>query len=99
MVNHLINKISFNILYGIAPYRFLCYSCIMQQKKLYRSRDNKVLTGLAAGTAKYFRMDPTLVRVILVVLEFVTAGLLIIGYLIVSLIVPKEPLDIENKLK
>lgn len=67
----------------------------MQEKRLYRSTDNKVLTGLAAGTAKYFNQDPTLVRIILIILEFMTAGLLIIGYLIVSLIVPKEPKNIS----
>ncbi len=63
----------------------------MQGKKLYRSRQDKVLTGLAAGVAHYFGIDPTIVRVALVILEFATAGLLIIGYLIVALIVPKEP--------
>ena len=51
-----------------------------------------MLTGLAAGIAKYFNLDPTIVRVAFVILEFVTVGLLIFGYLIVALIVPKEPL-------
>lgn len=69
----------------------------MQEKKLYRSRDNKVLTGLAGGIAKYFGQDPTLVRIIFVILEFVTVGLLIIGYFIISFIVPKEPLDTPSE--
>ncbi len=47
--------------------------------------------GLAAGVAKYFNTDPTLLRTILVVLEFVTAGLLIILHFLVALFVPKEP--------
>ncbi len=64
----------------------------MQTKKLYRSRTNKVFTGLAGGLADYFAVDPTLIRVILVILEFATAGLLIIAYFILALIVPKEPL-------
>jgi phage shock protein C len=50
-----------------------------------------VLTGLAGGLGDYFNVDPTIIRVVLVLLEFATAGLLIIGYLIVSLFVPKEP--------
>lgn len=61
------------------------------EKKLYRSRDNKVLTGLCGGIGDYFGMDPTVVRVLFVLFEFLTAGLLIIIYLIVALIVPKEP--------
>jgi phage shock protein C len=60
-------------------------------KKLYRSRDNKVVTGLCGGIGEYFGVDPTIVRIIFIVLEFLTAGLLIIGYFIVALIVPKEP--------
>lgn len=64
----------------------------MKDKKLYRSRSNKILTGLCGGIADYFNMDATIVRILFVLLEFATAGLLIIGYLVVALIVPKEPL-------
>jgi phage shock protein PspC (stress-responsive transcriptional regulator) len=49
--------------------------------------------GLAGGLAKYFNVDPTIVRIILVVLEFATAGLLIFFYFIIALFVPKEPLQ------
>lgn len=68
----------------------------MQGKKLYRSRSNKVITGLCGGIAEYFNVDATIVRVFFIILEFATAGLLIIGYLIVALIVPKEPVTSEN---
>ncbi len=61
-------------------------------KKLYRSRSNKMLLGLCGGIGDYFNIDPTIVRIAFVVLEFLTAGLLIIAYLIIGLIVPKEPL-------
>jgi phage shock protein PspC (stress-responsive transcriptional regulator) len=50
-----------------------------------------MITGLCGGIAQYFNIDSTLVRIAFVVLEFATAGLLIIGYFIVALIVPKEP--------
>lgn len=55
-----------------------------------------MLTGLAAGIAKYIGLDPTIVRIALVILEFATAGLLIFIYLIIALIVPKEPLVNHN---
>lgn len=64
----------------------------MKVKKLYRSRDEKMITGLAAGIAKYFGIDPTLVRIAFVLGEFATIGLLFIGYLIIALIVPNEPI-------
>ena len=61
-----------------------------QRKKLFRSKDDRVLTGLAGGLGDYFDLDPTLVRIGLIILEFATAGLLIFGYLIVSIFVPSE---------
>lgn len=61
-----------------------------QTKRLYRSRSNKMLLGLCGGIGDYFNIDPTLVRIAFVVLEFLTAGLLIIAYFIIGLIVPKE---------
>lgn len=63
----------------------------MTSKKLYRSRDNKYLMGLAGGIGKYFDIDPTLVRIAFIILEFATAGLLIFFYFIIALFVPKEP--------
>ena len=70
----------------------------MPDKRLYRSRDDKVLTGLAGGVAKYLGTDPTIIRVALIIFEFLTAGLLIIVYFIIALIVPKEPLNLDNKV-
>ena len=64
--------------------------------RLYRSRDNKVLTGLAGGLAKYLGIDSTVIRILLILFEFFTAGLLIIIYFIAALFVPKEPLDSDE---
>ena len=69
----------------------------MQGRKLYRSRDDRVLTGLAGGIAKYFGIDSTLVRVLLILFEFFTAGLLIVIYFVCAIFVPKEPLESDAK--
>ena len=58
-------------------------------KKLYRSRDNRMVGGVCAGLAKYFELDPTLVRLGMVVLMVLGGGILI--YIIAWLIVPEEP--------
>ncbi len=50
-----------------------------------------MLTGLCGGIAKYLGVDATLVRLVMVLLEFATVGLLIIGYFIIAIIVPLEP--------
>lgn len=60
-------------------------------KQLYRSRYNKKICGLCGGLGEFFDVDPTLIRLGLVVLTLFT-GLPILLYLAAALIVPKEPL-------
>ena len=59
-------------------------------KKLYRSRTDKKLWGVCGGLAKYFDIDPTIVRIIAIASLFVgSLGFWI--YIIMTLIVPQEP--------
>ncbi len=63
----------------------------MTQKRLYRSKDSKVLGGVCGGLAEYFDIDPTLVRLAYVLLEFCTAffpGILL--YIVAWIIVPEK---------
>lgn len=62
----------------------------MEPKRLYRSRTDTMLGGVCAGLAKYFTLDPTVVRLIFVLL-FILAGQGLLIYLILWLIVPLEP--------
>jgi len=57
--------------------------------KLYRSRTDRKIWGVCGGLAKYFDMDPTIVRVIFVAsLLCGTMGLWV--YIIMAIIVPQE---------
>lgn len=59
-------------------------------KKLCRTVGSEArLLGVCGGLAKYFEIDPTVVRLI-VVLLFFAAGLSLWVYLIAALIMPKE---------
>jgi phage shock protein C len=60
-------------------------------KRLYRSRSDRMLVGVCGGIAEYFNVDPTLVRIITVVVALLP-GPAVIAYLIAWLIVPEEPL-------
>ncbi len=63
-----------------------------EPKRLYRPRTGRMLSGVCAGLANYFGMDPTLVRVIYAILSVCTAiitGAII--YVILLLIIPEEP--------
>jgi phage shock protein C len=62
----------------------------MMQKRLYRSRDERIIWGVCGGIAKYFDVDPTLIRLIAVLtLFFAFTGILI--YIILTIIMPIEP--------
>ena len=58
-------------------------------KKLYRSNRSKILGGVCGGIAEYFNTDPTLVRLLWILLSM-AYGAGIIIYLIMWLIVPKH---------
>ena len=60
-------------------------------KKLYRSRNNRMIAGICAGLGDYFDLDPTLVRLGLVALVLV-GGTGLLAYLIGWIIIPEEPL-------
>ena len=62
----------------------------MAVKRLYRSRTDKKIAGVAGGLAEYFSVDPTLVRVLLVLLAIFGGGGLL-AYLLMWIIVPLEP--------
>jgi len=59
------------------------------EKRLYRSRTDRVLWGVCGGLAKYFDIDPTIVRVVAVLLIFAD-GLGILAYIIMAIVVPLE---------
>ncbi len=61
-------------------------------RSLYRSNTNRMLAGVCAGLADYMNMDPTVMRLIFVLLFFVTGPGVLLAYLIMALIVPNEPL-------
>ena len=62
----------------------------MENKKLYRSKNDRKLFGVCGGIAEYFDVDPTLVR-----LGWIVASLLfgsgILAYIIATIIMPEQP--------
>ncbi|MDQ7828789.1 MAG: PspC domain-containing protein [Armatimonadota bacterium] len=62
-----------------------------QQKRLVRSRQHRMLAGVAGGLAEYLNVDPTLVRLawVLAALFPPTALFAIVGYLLAWLIMPE----------
>lgn len=60
----------------------------MNNKKLYRSRENKMLCGVCGGIAEYFGIDATIIRLIFALFGFTGSGIL--AYFVAAVIIPDE---------
>ncbi len=60
------------------------------EKKLFRSKNNKKICGVCGGLAEYFNMDPTIVRLVAVVLTL-AGGCGVLAYIIAAFIIPENP--------
>jgi phage shock protein C len=63
----------------------------METKKLYRSRNDKMLAGVCGGLGDFLGLDPNLVRLMFVLLA-ILGGHGVILYLIMCIIVPPAPM-------
>ena len=62
----------------------------MMERRLYRSRYDKRLFGVCGGVAHFLGIDSTLVRIGVVILTLFT-GVPLLIYLLLGIIMPKEP--------
>ena len=59
-------------------------------KRLNKSKTDVMICGVCGGLAEYFEVDPTIVRLIAVVLIF-GWGSGLLAYLVAAIIIPKRP--------
>jgi phage shock protein C len=59
--------------------------------RLYRSRDDRVLTGVAGGLAEALDADPSVIRVVWALLVFLTGGIALVAYIVMAIVVPERP--------
>ncbi|MBS1318076.1 MAG: PspC domain-containing protein [Lachnospiraceae bacterium] len=60
----------------------------MEPKRLYKSKTNRVICGVCGGVGEYFGIDPTIVRLLCVLLGLTSTGVIV--YIIAALIMPEE---------
>lgn len=60
-------------------------------KRIYKSRTNKRFDGVLGGIGTYFSIDPTILRVIFVVLMFPSFWAMVPLYVVLSWVMPEEP--------
>lgn len=59
----------------------------MEPKRLRKSRTNRVICGVCGGIGEYLNIDPTIIRLILVLLGCTTTGIIV--YLVAAVIMPE----------
>jgi phage shock protein C len=59
--------------------------------RLYRSRDDRMLAGVAGGVAEMLDADPSIIRIIWALLVFLTGGLALLVYVVMAIVVPERP--------
>ena len=63
-------------------------------KRLYKSTTNKMIDGVCGGVAEYLNLDPTVERLVWVILACM-GGSGLVAYLIAMLIIPEKPKIID----
>jgi phage shock protein C len=64
---------------------------MLMERRLYRSRTDTVLGGVASGLAKYLNTDPALVRIAWAILVLITNGAALLAHVVAWVVVPEEP--------
>lgn len=61
----------------------------MKRGRLYRSRQERMIAGVAGGLAEYFEVDVVVIRLLWIIAFFVGGGFL--AYLIAWFVIPERP--------
>jgi len=64
---------------------------MLMNRRLYRSRTDTILGGVAAGLASYLNTDPALVRIAWAILTPLTGGAALVAYIVGWIVIPEEP--------
>ncbi len=64
----------------------------VDNRRLYRSRTDRMISGVCGGLGEYLNIDPTVVR-LLFALSLLIGGTGLLVYVVMLIVVPEEPLD------
>lgn len=69
----------------------------MNRRKLYKSSDNKMVSGVCAGFAEYLGLDVSIVRIVWAVLCLIN-GLGVVAYIIAAVVLPEKDTNDDNTI-
>jgi phage shock protein PspC (stress-responsive transcriptional regulator) len=67
------------------------------EKKLYRSRSQKMVSGVCGGLSEYFDVDVSVIRVLWVIGTLLSIGLGLLAYVVMLIIFPEQPEELDDK--
>ncbi len=67
-------------------------------KRLYLSNSDKKIGGVCGGIGEYYDKDPTLIRILFILVILFSFGFGILAYLAMWLIIPKKPDTLQDRL-
>ena len=59
--------------------------------RLYKSRTERKMFGVCGGIAAYFNAAPTIVRLLFIIASFASFGFMLLLYVIMAIVTPREP--------
>lgn len=62
----------------------------MEEKRLTKSNKNRMICGVCGGIGEYLKIDPTVIRLLWVILSFCSFGSGILVYIIAAVIMPES---------
>lgn len=65
-------------------------------KKLYRSTDDVQISGVLGGLSELYNIDASLLRILTVILCFVTSGFVLLLYIVAACVMPTDD-DIKKQ--
>lgn len=78
------------VLSFVFPHQPEGYTTVNSSKKLLKSSDNKKISGVCAGLAKYFGIDATIIRLVFA-LSMLVFGFGLTIYIVCLVLMPTEP--------
>jgi phage shock protein PspC (stress-responsive transcriptional regulator) len=79
-----------NFLITSFPLLLLVKKQYFSMKRLYRSRNERMLGGVCAGLGEHFDIDPTVVRLVWAVITVLSIGTGVLVYILAWILIPEE---------
>lgn len=68
-------------------------------KKLYKSKEDRMVSGVLGGIAEYFGIDSTLLRILYTVAMFLSFGSPILLYIVLAILIPEPKVETTSRTR